>query len=194
MAEWWALGRWCGATHGRCGACSYKSVVVRLGTLNTNNWASLLQFREQLREAELAAKMSNRNGSRDSSSDAKGDVVADGSELATGNPGAAHETPTRAVNRRIIDAKHRPLPPETRAAIREQANSGLGAREVARRYSVHENTVRAIWRERSRPRQRGPHRFTEEDRQRAEALLAQGRTLIEIGLELGFDRGTVRTL
>ena len=171
--------------------------MVRLGTLNTNDWASLLRFRQKLREAELNMTTDSKNDSTASSGESVNgtgsDTVTDGSELTTGNPGAAHETPTRAVNRRIIDAKHRPLPPETRVAIREQANSGLGAREVARRYSVHENTVRAIWRERSRPRQRGPHRFTEEDRQRAEALLAQGRTLIEIRLELGFDRGTVRT-
>ena len=171
-------------------------ILVRLGTLNTNNWASLLRFRQQLRETDLDTTTDNKNISTASSSESTnstgGDTVTDGSEPATGNPGTAHEISSRTVAHQIIHAKNRPLPPETRAAIRQQANSGLGAREVARRCGIHENTVRAIWRERPRPKQRGLHRFTEEDRQRAEALLAQGRTLIEIGLELGFDRGTVR--
>ncbi|WP_229657924.1 helix-turn-helix domain-containing protein [Actinomyces gaoshouyii] len=59
---------------------------------------------------------------------------------------------------------------------------------------MHENTVRAIWRQRPRPTpaRRGAHRFTQEHRQRAEVLVAQGVSLIDIGLELGFDRGTVR--
>lgn len=169
---------------------------VRLGTLNTNNWASLLRFRQQFREADLDVTTNSEGTSTASSGESTNgtgsDTVTDGSEPATGNPGAAHEISSRTVAHQIIHVKNRPLPPETRAAIRQQANSGLGARKVAHRYGVHENTVRAIWREHPRPKQRGPHRFTEEDCQRAEALLAQGRTLIEIGLELGFDRSTVR--
>ncbi|MBO3724201.1 hypothetical protein J5X07_04015 [Actinomyces bowdenii] len=76
--------------------------------------------------------------------------------------------------------------------MRREASGSLGARAVAERHGVHENTVRAIWRERPRPAHRGPHRFTQEHRQRAEVLVAQGVSLIDIGLELGFDRGTVR--
>ena len=171
-------------------------ILVRLGTLNTNNWASLLRFRQQFREADLDVTTNSEGTSTASSGESTNgtgsDTVTDGSEPATGNPGAAHEISSRTVVHQIIHVKNRPLPPETRAAIRQQANSGLGARKVAHRYGVHENTVRAIWREHPRPKQRGPHRFTEEDCQRAEALLAQGRTLIEIGLELGFDRSTVR--
>ena len=171
-------------------------ILVRLGTLNTNNWASLLRFRQQFREADLDVTTNSEGTSTASSGESTNgtgsDTVTDGSEPATGNPGAAHEISSRTVAHQIIHVKNRPLPPETRAAIRQQANSGLGARKVAHRYGVHENTVRAIWREHPRPKQRGPHRFTEEDCQRAEALLAQGRTLIEIGLELGFDRSTVR--
>ncbi|RAX23905.1 hypothetical protein DRB07_02605 [Actinomyces sp. Z3] len=75
----------------------------------------------------------------------------------------------------------------------QQAGSGLSAPEVARRYGVHEGTVRAIWRKpNKRERTRGLHRFTEEDRQRALELRAQGKTFIEISLELGFERSTVR--
>ena len=174
----------------------FYSKMVRLGTLNTNNWASLLRFRQQFREADLDVTTNSEGTSTASSGESTNgtgsDTVTDGSEPATGNPGAAHEISSRTVAHQIIHVKNRPLPPETRAAIRQQANSGLGARKVAHRYGVHENTVRAIWREHPRPKQRGPHRFTEEDCQRAEALLAQGRTLIEIGLELGFDRSTVR--
>ena len=35
-------------------------------------------------------------------------------------------------------------------------------------------------------------RFTDDDLQRAQQLHAQGRTYIEIGLELGFGRDTVK--
>jgi len=52
--------------------------------------------------------------------------------------------------------------------------------------------VRAIWREQHRPRRQGWRRFSDEDRQRAEQMVSQGMTLIEVGLALGFDRGTVR--
>lgn len=130
---------------------SYTNLVVRLGTLNTNNWASLLRFRQQFREADLDVTTNSEGTSTASSGESTNgtgsDTVTDGSEPATGNPGAAHEISSRTVAHQIIHVKNRPLPPETRAAIRQQANSGLGARKVAHRYGVHENTVRAIWRE-----------------------------------------------
>lgn len=52
--------------------------------------------------------------------------------------------------------------------------------------------MRAIWRERPKPKRQGLHRFSDENRQRAEQMFSQGMTLIEVGLELGFDRGTIR--
>ena len=39
---------------------------------------------------------------------------------------------------------------------------------------------------------RRKRRFTSDDLQRAQQLHAQGRTYIEIGLELGFGRDTVK--
>lgn len=52
--------------------------------------------------------------------------------------------------------------------------------------------MRAIWREQYRALRQGWHRFSDEDRQRDEQMLAEDMTLIEVGLALGFDRGTVR--
>lgn len=155
---------------------------MRLSTLDTKNWKSLLQFRERLLQRGWPRPSSEERDLED--------TVKQGNSTSDSDTTPPPEQST--VVRRIIHIKNRPISREKRAAIRREANGSLGARAVAERHGVHENTVRAIWRERPRPKQRGPHRFTEEDCQRAKALLTQGRTLIEIGLELGFDRSTVR--
>ena len=164
MAEWWALGRWCGATHGRCGAGSYKSVVVRLSTFDTKNWRSLLQFRERLLQ---------RGWPRLGSEEWDLEATAAMQEAGTGNSDTTPPPEQSTVVRRIIHIENRPISREKRATIRREANGTLGVRAVAKRHGVHESTVRAIWRQRPRPARRGPHRFTQEHRQRAEVLVAR---------------------
>ncbi len=151
--------------------------MVRLGMLNTNNWAPLLRYLRRLGEP-------TGEGERDR-------LVEPPSSPGSSEADASISS-SRTV-RRVTHAKHRPVSAQTRDAIFQQAGSGLSAPEVARRYGVHEGTVRAIWRKpNKRERTRGLHRFTEEDRQRALELRAQGKTFIEISLELGFERSTVR--
>ncbi|WP_218929046.1 DNA-binding protein [Actinomyces bowdenii] len=157
--------------------------MVRLCTLDTKNWKNLLQFRERLLQQGWPVPGSEEQDLQ---------ATAAMQEAGTGDSDTTPPPEQSTVVRRIIHIKNRPISREKRAAIQREANGILGARAVAERHGVHESTVRAIWRQRPRPKQRGPHRFTEEDCQRAKALLTQGRTLIEIGLELGFDRSTVR--
>ena len=66
----------------------------------------------------------------------------------------------------------------------------MSAREIAAEVGVTESTVRATCRQAKRPPRRKRH-FTSDDLQRAQQLHAQGRTYIDIGLELGFGRDTV---
>lgn len=164
-------------------AGSYSSTVVRLSTLDTKNWKSLLQFRERLLQ---------RGWPRPSSEERDLEATAAMQEASIGYSNTTPPPEQSRIVRRIIHIKNRPISREKRAAIRREANGTFGARAVAERHGVHESTVRAIWRQRPRPARRGPHRFTQEDRQRAEVLVAQGVSLIDIGLELGFDRSTVR--
>ena len=62
--------------------------------------------------------------------------------------------------------------------------------QIAAEVGVAETTVRATCRQATQP-PRHWRRFTTDDLQRAQQLHAQGRTYIEIGLELGFGRDTV---
>ncbi|WP_233188101.1 helix-turn-helix domain-containing protein [Actinomyces qiguomingii] len=145
--------------------------------LDTNNWAPLLRYLGQLREPDEEGEQ---------------DRLIEPLSNQDSNDADATISSTSPV-RQVTHAKYGPLPAQTRDAILQQAGSGLGASEVAMRYGVHEGTVRAIWRKpNKRERTRGLHRFTEEDRQRALELRAEGKTFIEIGLELGFERTTVR--
>ena len=66
----------------------------------------------------------------------------------------------------------------------------MSAREIAVEVGVTESTVRATCRQATQPPRRR-RRFTTDDFQRAQQLHAQGRTYIEIGLELGFVRDTM---
>lgn len=145
--------------------CFY-SEVVRLGTLDTKNWKSLLQFRERLLQ---------RGWPRPGSEKRDFQATAVMQEAGTGNSNSNTTPPPEqsTVVRRITHIENRPISREKRAAIRREADGALGARAVAERHGVHESTVRAIWRQRPRPARRGPHRFTQEDRQRAEVLVAR---------------------
>ena len=66
----------------------------------------------------------------------------------------------------------------------------MSVSQIAAEVGVAETTVRATCRQAKRPPRRKRH-FTSDDLRRAQQLHAQGRTYIEIGLELGFGRDTV---
>lgn len=163
---------------------------MHLGELDTNKWEPLLRLRDSLIGGEEA----------DPSDVAHSCDRLEVAPIRQSRAGVLQEydtvsTPARAAGdtaHRITNPHNRPLPPQSREQIRRLAGSGLGAGEVARRCGVHEGTVRAIWREQYRAPRQGWHRFSDKDRQRAEQMLSEGMTLIEIGLELGFDRSTVR--
>ena len=84
----------------------------------------------------------------------------------------------------------RPISAATKQRILDLEPTGMSAREIAAEVGVTESTVRATCRQAKRPPRRKRH-FTSDDLQRALQLHAQGRTYIEIGLELGFGRDTV---
>ncbi|OMG19764.1 hypothetical protein BKH38_06055 [Actinomyces naeslundii] len=67
----------------------------------------------------------------------------------------------------------------------------MSVSQIAAEVGVAETTVRATCRQATQPPRRR-RRFTSDDLQRAQQLHAQGRTYIEIGLELGFGRDTVK--
>ena len=164
---------------------------VRLGELDTNKWGPLLRLRDSLTGDE-EADPSDVTHSCDRLEAAP---IRQSRRTSVLQEYDTVSTPARAVGdtvHRITNSHNRPLPPQSREQIRRLAGSGLSAREVAARHGVNEGTVRDIWRERHRAPRQGWHRFSDEDRQRAEQMLSEGMTLIEIGLELGFDRSTVR--
>ena len=71
------------------------------------------------------------------------------------------------------------------------ARTGIAVSQIAAEVGVAETTVRATCRQ-AKQLPRRKRRFTSDDLQRARQLYAQGRTYIEIGLELGFGRDTVK--
>jgi len=159
--------------------------LVRLGALDTNNWGGLLR---RLRK-HLGDQADGEAATTPASGAASGSVAGD--DEVINDDGAGCQLPAREVGR-IRHPELRPLSPATREAIQALAGSGQAASEVAARFGVHPGTVRRLWRQRPTPPRRGPHRFTAEHRAQALELLAQGVSLIDIGVELGFDRGTVR--
>ncbi len=78
-----------------------------------------------------------------------------------------------------------------RQQILDLARTGIAVSQIAAEVGVAETTVRATCRQVTQPPRRR-RRFTSDDLQRAQQLHAQGRTYIEIGLELGFGRDTVK--
>ena len=141
--------------------------MVRFSKLDTNNWKPLLAFRKRL---------------------IAGEVVPE--------PGTASVAPTAGVSetttaRGIRKTACRPISAAKKQQILSLEPTGMSAREIAVEVGVTESTVRATCRQVTQPPRRR-RRFTSDDLQRAQQLHAQGRTYIEIGLELGFGRDTVK--
>ena len=90
----------------------------------------------------------------------------------------------------IRNAACRPISAAKKQQILSLEPTGMSAREIAAQVGVTESTVRATCRQATQPPRR-KRRFTSDDLRRAQQLYAQGRTYIEIGLELGFGRDTV---
>ena len=145
----------------------YSDAVVRFSKLDTNNWKPLLAFRKRL---------------------IAGEVAPEPSTASAAPTGQASET-TMARGIRNMDC--RPISAAKKQQILDLEPTGMSAREIAAEVGVTESTVRATCRQAKRPPRRKRH-FTSDDLQRALQLHAQGRTYIEIGLELGFGRDTVK--
>ena len=145
----------------------YSDAVVRFSKLDTNNWKPLLAFRKRL---------------------IAGEVAPEPSTASIAPTAAASETTTA---RGIRNAACRPISAAKKEQILSLEPTGMSARAIAREVGVAETTVRATCRQAKRPPRRR-RRFTTDDLRRAQQLHAQGRTYIEIGLELGFGRDTVK--
>lgn len=139
---------------------------VHLGSINPNNWLPLLAFRKRLIEGEVAPESSTAS-------------VAPTSE-------ASETTAARGIRKTAC----RPISAAKKQQILSLEPTGMSAREIAVEVGVTESTVRATCRQAKQPPRR-KRRFTDDDLRRAQQLYAQGRTYIEIGLELGFGRDTV---
>ena len=143
-----------------------SDAVVHLGSINPNNWLPLLAFRKRLIAGEVAPASST---------------------VSVAPTAEASETPTA---RGIRKTACRPISAAKKQQILDLEPTGMSAREIAAEVGVTESTVRATCRQAKRPPRRKRH-FTSDDLQRAQQLHAQGRTYIDIGLELGFGRDTV---
>jgi len=143
-----------------------KSLLVHLGSINSNNWLPLLAFRKRLIAGEVAPKSNTSSVAS----------TEEGSETTTA--------------RGIRKTACRPISVAKKEQILSLEPTGMSAREIAAEVGVTESTVRATCRQAKQPPRR-KRRFTSDDLQRAQQLHAQGRTYIEIGLELGFGRDTV---
>ena len=141
--------------------------MVRFSKLDTNNWKPLLAFRKRL---------------------IAGEVAPEPSTASVAPTGQVSETPTA---RGIRKTACRPISAAKKQQILDLEPTGMSARKIAAEVGVTESTVRATCRQAKRPPRRKRH-FTSDDLQRAQQLHAQGCTYIEIGLELGFGRDTVK--
>ena len=145
----------------------YSDAVVRFSKLDTNNWKPLLAFRKRLIAGEVAP------------------------ELSTASVAPTAEASETTAARGIRKTACRPISAAKKQQILSLEPTGMSAREIAVEVGVTESTVRATCRQAKQPPCR-KRRFTDDDLQRALQLHAQGRTYIEIGLELGFGRDTVK--
>ena len=140
---------------------------MHLGSINPNNWLPLLAFRKRLIAGEVAPESSTAS-------------VAPTSE-------ASETTAARGIRKTAC----RPISAAKKQQIVDLARTGIAVSQVAAEVGVAETTVRATCRQAAQPPRRR-RRFTRDDLRRAQQLHAQGRTYIEIGLELGFGRDTVK--
>ena len=145
----------------------YSDAVVRFSKLDTNNWKPLLAFRKRLIAGE----------------------VAPASNTASVAPTAEASETTTA--RGVRNMACRPISVAKKQQILDLARIGMAVSQIAAQVGVAETTVRATCRQATQPPRR-KRRLTSDDLRRAQQLHAQGRTYIEIGLELGFGRDTVK--
>ena len=145
----------------------YSDAVVRLGSINSNNWLPLLAFRKRLIAGEVAP------------------------ELSTASVAPTEQASETATARGVRNMACRPISAAKKQQILDLACTAMSVSQIAAEVGVAESTVRATCRQATQPPRRR-RRFTSNDLQRAQQLRAQGRTYIEIGLELGFGRDTVK--
>ena len=145
----------------------YSDAVVRFSKLDTNNWKPLLAFRKRL---------------------IAGEVVPESSTASVAPTAEVSETTTA---RGVRNMACRPINAAKKQQILDLACTAMSISQIAAEVGVAETTVRATCRQAMQPPRRKRH-FTSDDLQRAQQLHAQGRTYIEIGLELGFGRDTVK--
>ena len=116
-----------------------------------------------------------------------GEVAPEPSTASVAPTAAASETTTARGVRKMVC---RPISAAKKQQILDLARTDMSVSQVAAEVGVAETTVRATCCRATQPPRRR-RRFTSDDLQRAQQLRAQGRTYIEIGLELGFGRDTV---
>ena len=102
-----------------------------------------------------------------------GEVAPESSTPSVAPTEQASETTTARGIRKTVC---RPISAAKKQQILDLEPTGMSARAIARQGSTSTRRKR---------------RFTDDDLRRAQQLHAQGRTYIEIGLELGFGRDTV---
>lgn len=143
-----------------------RDLLVHLGSVNSNNWLPLLAFRKRLIAGEVTPESSTSSVAS----------TVEGSETAT----------VRGIRKTVC----RPISAAKKQQILSLEPTGMSARAIARQIGTSTSTVKAVCRQAKQPPRR-KRRFTDDDLRRAQQLYAQGRTYIEIGLELGFGRDTV---
>ena len=147
----------------RCLYIEYGFCPRCASKLDTNNWKPLLAFRKRLTADEV------EHGQRSIYRAGQRDHAARG----------------------IRNTACRPISVAMRQQILDLARTGMAVSQIAAQVGVAETTVRATCRQ-AKQLPRRKRRFTDDDLRRAQQLHAQGRTYIEIGLELGFGRDTVK--
>ena len=142
--------------------------MVHLGNINSNNWLPLLAFRKRLIAGEVAPESST-------------------SSVAPTTEASSETTTARGIRKTAC----RPISAAKKQQILDLEPTGMSARSIARQVGTSTSTVKAVCRQAKQPPRR-KRRFTDDDLRRAQQLRAPGRTYIEIGLELGFGRDTVK--
>ena len=132
----------------------------------TKEWLLPLAFRKRLIVGEVAPES--------------------GSSSVSPTTEASETTTARGIRKTAC----RPISTAKKQQILSLEPTGMSAREIAVEVGVTESTVSVTCRQVKQPPRR-KRRFTADDLRRAQQFHAQGRTYIEIGLELGFGRDTV---
>ena len=149
------------------GCWELKLKSVHLGSINSNNWLPLLAFRERLIAGEVAPE----------SSTASVASTEKGSETAT--------------VRGIRNTACRPISAAKTQQILDLEPTDMSVRAIARQVGTSTSTVKAVCCQAKQPPGR-KRRFTDDDLHRARQRHAEGCAYIEIDLELGLWRDTVK--